>query len=168
MTAHVLYTARRMTMCTVGCEPEVRHACCFCPCMSFPDVVGGKPRQQSCWRSGAEGSGAYLWRDSSPRLPVWSARTHGKGVSVGTGVGKLDDTCLLRASCAVSFKPSEETTWRTYPLKIGLRYPHNPSPEKKKGAYRLCHSCCPFHSPGMSPALMLCALPTQYMLIYLH
>ncbi len=47
-------------------------------------------------------------------------------------MGKLDDTCLLRASCAVSFKPSEETTWRTYPLKIGLRYPHNPSPEKKK------------------------------------
>ncbi len=30
-----------------------------------------------------------------------------------TGVGKLDDACLLRASCAVSFKPSKETTWRT-------------------------------------------------------
>ncbi len=43
-------------------------------------------------------------------------------------MGKLDDACLLRASCAVSFKPSKETTLRTYPLKIGLRYPHNPSP----------------------------------------
>ncbi len=28
---------------------------------------------------------SYLRRDSSPRLPVWSARTHGEGVSVVGG-----------------------------------------------------------------------------------
>ncbi len=38
-----------------------------------------------------------------------------------TDVGKLDETCLPRASCVVSFKPSEETTLRTYPQKIGPR-----------------------------------------------
>ncbi len=54
-------------------------------------------------------------------------------------MGKLNDSCLLRASCAVSFKPSEEATLRTYPLKIELRYPHNPFPEKNNP---LCHTEC--------------------------
>ncbi len=58
-----------------------------------------------------------------------------------TGVGKLDDSCLLRASCAVSFKPSEETTLRTYPRKLGLRYPHNSSPEEKKRWEDGCGGC---------------------------
>ncbi len=55
----------------------------------------------------------------------------------------LAEACLLRASCAVSFKPSEETTLRTYPLKKGLRYPHDPSPEKTNVG------CCVVHAPGL-------------------
>ncbi len=62
-------------------------------------------------------------------------------------MGKLDDACLLRASCAVSFKPSEETTWRTYPLKVGLRYPHNPSPEKHTQSERQLTMSSAAHVP---------------------
>ncbi len=42
--------------------------------------------------------------------------------------------------------PGEETTLRTYPLKIGLRYPHNPSPEKKTLSYLVLLLLHPGHS----------------------